>query len=152
MKNIFIIMTALMIAMCGCKSHKNQASNNTMQPKFEENVEWQLVTIRGKRVEYKEDQRHVTISFNPEANNVSGCSGCNRYFGTYEANISKGLLSLGEMNSTKMACPEPFMKLERQYLSALQKVDRYDMGEYELKLYQGATEVLGFEKVQKEAE
>lgn len=146
MKKLFLISTIILLTVGGCKCTKKTAANN-MQPKFEAQEEWELVSIRGKKVSYEEGQTPVTIFFNPEAETMGGRSGCNRYFGSYK-NSTDGHLSFGEIGGTKMACPEPFMKLERQYLQTLNKVDHYDLGEYQLILLQGETELLKFDKAE----
>lgn len=147
MKKTLITLTVSFAILCGafsCKSQKKVATSN-VHTEFETKEVWELVSIRGKQVKYSEDQRHITIQFNPEAGTVNGCSGCNRYFGNYQSSPD-GKMTLSEMNGTKMACPEPFMKLERQYMPILQKVDGYRLGEYTLELLQKENIVLVFEK------
>jgi len=60
--------------------------------------------------------------------------------------LGNGKLALSEVSSTKMACPEPFMKVERLYLPVLNKVNGYKLGEYTLELLQGNAVVLTYEK------
>jgi heat shock protein HslJ len=58
------------------------------------------------------------ITFVVEGDQLSGSSGCNRYFGGIEE-ASTGELSLGPLGGTRMACPEEAMALETRYLEAL---------------------------------
>lgn len=59
-----------------------------------------------------------------EGDQLSGSSGCNRYFGRIEE-PSTGELSLGPLGSTRMACPEEEMNLETRYLEALANTEGY---------------------------
>lgn len=51
---------------------------------------------------------------------ISGHSGCNRYFGSYELNGQ--VLTISPLGATRMACPEPAASLEIAFLEALQSV------------------------------
>lgn len=136
-------MAALSFLACGCKSHKSAVVN--ADPKFQPEEVWVLTTIRDKAVTYAEGQRICTITINPEAGTFNGCSGCNRYFGNFK-DLGNGKMELSEWNGTKMACPETFMALERNYMQQLHKVDGYVIGEYTLELMQGDKVVLTFAK------
>jgi len=48
---------------------------------------------------------------------ATGTDGCNNYFGGYT--LSGASLTFGPMASTQMACPEPRMKIESAWLTAL---------------------------------
>ena len=148
MKRLLLLSTITLLALGGCKSHKQEAVVNAV-PSLEETDTWQLTKMRGKKIDYAESQQPVSLKFNPEAGTISGRSGCNRYFGTYAA-TSSNLMTFGEVGSTRMACPDSFMRLERQYLQSLSKVDHYELGEYGLLLLQGETVLLEFEKMNPE--
>ena len=134
----------LLLLAVGCRSHKEQVVLNA-KPQFDHEVVWHLTSVRGKAVKYAEGQKTITLQVNPEAGTISGCSGCNQYFANFTS-TPDGVLSIGEMNGTKMACPEPWMQAERQYMQALHKVTHYRLGEYQLELMQGETVLLTFEK------
>lgn len=61
------------------------------------------------------DDARVDLIFEDDA--VSGTSGCNRYFGSYEVN--GGSISFGTLGGTEMACDPALMQLESAYLAAL---------------------------------
>lgn len=138
------LLCALTFGTFSCRSHKSTVIINA-QPKFETETVWDLVSVRGKKLNYDQDQKTATIQFNPEAGTISGCTGCNHLVGNYK-DLGDGKLLLSEVSCTKMACPEPFMKIERTYLPVLKKVDGYKLGEYTLELLQGETVVLTYEK------
>jgi heat shock protein HslJ len=76
---------------------------------------------------------------------VSGTSGCNSYFGTYEAH-DDGRLSIGALGGTEMACEEPLMALESAYLAALGGVERFTVDDASLTL-DGEVRLVFFEEV-----
>ncbi len=147
MKKIHTLIPAILIALAGivgCSSNKNSVVINAT-PAFEQNVEWQLVSIKNKKVYYEEEQPHATIVFNPETGQIAGISGCNHYFASYR-DLGNGKIEFGVIGSTKMACPEAFMRLENNYYNTLAKVDGYRLGEYTLELLSGETVVLTYDK------
>jgi heat shock protein HslJ len=73
----------------------------------------------------------VTIAF--VEGRVAGTGGCNRYFASIEEG-SAGMVTLGPVGSTMMACPDEAMALERTYLERLGKVTQYGYRDGELAL------------------
>jgi heat shock protein HslJ len=55
---------------------------------------------------------------------IVGSAGCNRYFTSVE-DQGRGGLEIGQVGSTRMACPEPLMQQERSYLEQLERVRRF---------------------------
>ena len=49
---------------------------------------------------------------------LAGLGGCNRFMGSYKLDGDK--IAIGPLASTQMACPDPAMKQERAFVSALQ--------------------------------
>jgi len=76
--------------------------------------EWALVELG--RDEPVSDIVEITLSFHE--GKVTGVGGCNRYFATVTSS-SPGMLAFSGMGTTRQACPEPAMSLERRYLSTL---------------------------------
>jgi heat shock protein HslJ len=68
------------------------------------------------------DAPEITISFDDDK--VTGSGGCNRYFAAV-AGDTPGELVFSGMGTTRMACPEPAMDLERAYLKTLAGASRY---------------------------
>lgn len=140
------MICATILALAGCRSHKESMPVQAV-PQFDSEVWWQLSTLRNKDVKYESGQQPITLNINPEASTANGRSGCNRYFCNYKLSEKSNFIKFSEINSTKMACPEPWMTLELQYLQSLQKVDHYRLGEYQLELLQGENVILSFEKI-----
>ena len=66
---------------------------------------------------------------------VSGFSGVNRYYGSYE--VDGESIKIGPLASTRMTGPAELMEQERQYLEALEKATRYVIVDGALTLYGG---------------
>ncbi len=63
----------------------------------------------------------LTITFNDSTKQVSGFSGCNRFFVSYTLNNLS--LKFGELSTTKMLCGEDANKLENILLKAIGKAN-----------------------------
>jgi heat shock protein HslJ len=61
-------------------------------------------------------QTEITAEF--MGDQVAGSSGCNRY--TASITVNENYIEVGPIASTMMACPEPIMKQEQEYLQRLQ--------------------------------
>ena len=144
-KLLFPLMMTI-VALCGCGSQRDVVVN--AQAEFVASDIWVLVSIKGKEVTFAEGQKRVSIHVNPEAGTFGGNNGCNRYFGNFK-DLGEGRMELSDINATKMACPEAFHKIERNYMQLLRRCDGYSLGEYTLDLKQGETVLLTFEKVVK---
>ena len=70
---------------------------------------------------------------------INGNGGCNNFFGSLET--SNGDLSVGELGSTRMACPPEIMDREMAFMNALQDATQFEVGEDSLQLL-GAGNVL----------
>lgn len=51
---------------------------------------------------------------------VSGHAGCNRFFGSYTLDKSKGTITIGPLASTKKACEKSVMDAEWEFLKKLE--------------------------------
>ena len=77
-----------------------------------ENATWRLTTLPGRTPPPADDRNAVTVSF--EAGRVHGFAGCNQFMGSYTLEGDK--LVLGTLAGTMMACPEPAMSVENDFL------------------------------------
>ena len=71
----------------------------------------------------------VTVTLAFEDGRVVGTDGCNRYHGSYT--LEDGVLRLGKLAATMMACPDAIMRQARAFNAALERVRgaRIDDGE-----------------------
>ena len=66
-------------------------------------------------------QTEITAEF--LGDQVAGSSGCNRYTASYT--VTENYIKIGPIASTMMACPEPVMEQEQEYLQRLQNADSF---------------------------
>lgn len=88
-----------------------------------------VTNLEGKAV----TENAPDLNFSVLENQISGSTGCNRYFGTYAIDLYA--LSFSELGSTKMVCPEPQMNTEFVFMSALGNTGSYSLEEGTLTLY-----------------
>ena len=74
----------------------------------------------------------VTLLFSE--NRISGKSACNRYSAQISESDEPGSIHIGHSMGTRMACPEPLMAIENQYLTALARVTGFSFGSGRLAL------------------
>ena len=139
-RNLIVVLVAVVLllvglVLAGCSL--SPADSSTLA-----GTQWVLVTLGGKA-----PLAGATVpSAEFTADQISGSTGCNHYFGTYEASGSD--LTLGAVASTEMAClqPEGVMDQEQAFLAALASVTSYRLAGAGLELLDGAGNVvLSFE-------
>jgi heat shock protein HslJ len=69
------------------------------------------------------EDAEITLAI--EAGRISGKSACNRYSADIEEGDNPGDISIGPAMGTRMACPEPLMEIEKQYLEMLAQVTSF---------------------------
>ena len=83
------------------------------------------------------------IQFKAENKSVGGNGSCNRFGGTFT--LMNDSLTIGQLFSTKMFCAE-VQETENLFLSSLQKVNRFELKEDRLILFQDDSPLLEFYK------
>jgi heat shock protein HslJ/membrane-bound inhibitor of C-type lysozyme len=81
---------------------------------------WRARTLNGAALP---PEAEVTLEF--AGDRLFGKSGCNRYFSG--VTLTGEGLALGAGGGTMMACPDPLMAIEQQFLAALPSVTRFDL-------------------------
>jgi heat shock protein HslJ len=129
-KTLIIAVMALALLLAGCGSSPAESPSL-------EGTEWVLVTLRGET-----PLPDTAPSAEFSADQISGSTGCNTYFGTYE--VSGGELSIGDVASTEMWCMEPegVMDQEQAFLAALASVASYRLAGERLELLDGTGGVI----------
>lgn len=82
----------------------------------------------------------VTAQF--DGKQMSGDSGCNRYFTAYVAKPATGTMKLGPVGGTRIACEGAANDVEQAYLSALANVQQYRATSDSLRLLGAGGKVL----------
>ena len=104
------------------------------------NTYWKLTSIGGEPFRHEGEGREPHLMLVGELR-ARGRTGCNSFTGGYETYADA--LRFDNMAVTQMACVTG-MDVERQFLDALDRVDRYDINGESMVLYAGEDEVLGF--------
>ncbi|MGL4993018.1 MAG: META domain-containing protein [Bacteroidales bacterium] len=121
MKKIFLFVAALAVfGFSSCKSTSNNKSAdfnvNTMDGR------WNVVELNGQEVtSSKEDGPFMLLNFSE--GRLSGKGGCNITNGNILLDSTNATsIKFPQVMTTMMACPEPQMQLEQNYLRALNSV------------------------------
>lgn len=114
---VYLSMVAVVAAMSSCVSTKNLAQVSDL------GGEWNIIEINGTAVVPAPGQSFPYVAFETNTGRVYGNSGCNRLMGSFDTNAKPGELTLGQVGSTRMMCPD--MTLEKNVLSALSQVKKY---------------------------
>ena len=85
---------------------------------------WQVETIQGERLV---EGSSVTMTFDPEADNVGGSGGCNSYGAPYT--LTGEGLAIGDPTYTEKACNAPLMTQESAFLKALAGITMFSVDE-----------------------
>lgn len=93
-------------------------------------TEWQLREVRAAESLDLQDLR-ITADFREQQ--IAGHAGCNRYFAPL-TDEGRGRIAVGPVGATRMACPEPQMRVEQAYLGLLAQVEWFGFGLGELML------------------
>ena len=131
MKNIARVSIALLIlitiSITACGTNTGNLENKT----------WVLESYGNKgNLKAVLEDTEITVTFDSEKGQVSGSSGCNSYGGGYDLDQDK-LTIPGPLMGTAMACPEPIMEQEMEYLKALQEAESYKIDSNQLQITSG---------------
>lgn len=140
MRDAALLALAILV-LPACADEGGGSDGPSTDPDDLTGVTWRLDDATLKELA-SPDAGPVVVSLVFADGQVSGTSGCNSYFGTYEAD-DDGSLSIGALGGTEMACEEPLMTLESAYLAALGGVVGFSVDGGVLTL-EGADVRLGF--------
>ncbi len=115
--SVFAAGALLLMASCGAS--RNAASVTAL------NGEWNVVEAGGQNTVKSQNDEQPFMGFEVKSNKMYGSSGCNRMFGSLNADARKGTMSFGGVGSTRMMCAD--MTTERLVLDAVNKVAGYEL-------------------------
>lgn len=110
---IFFMLFLAGLAFVNLKGMKNPSDTAISTAADLAGTAWRATHIGEMRLQ---DDAKIVVQFDAD-NSIAGDSGCNRFFGDYE--LVDGLLKIGLLGSTRMACPEPANSFEISFLQAL---------------------------------
>lgn len=115
----------------GCGKSKTTNVSKTIAIDFG-SWRWKLVELNGIKVE----SSTAFIEFTSAEKRFAGNAGCNRMFGKFETNGDK--IKLSEIGTTKIFCSqEGVMKLESDFIKALENANRFEQISDSLNFYAG---------------
>ena len=88
-----------------------------------ENRPWRLVSYANAQSETVTAQEEPAAVITFEDGGVGGTSGCNSFFGSYT--LDGDFIAIEQIGSTLMACPDPLMQQEQDFLAALSAAAGY---------------------------
>ena len=149
MKNLTKILLSLLavLTITACTSTATQSPCRPVTLSLDKDQIWQLTLINGRQL--PNDNKTVTLSFNPEAGIFRGQTACNFYAGSYSlgnpASNGRHALSIDFLGSGSVQCPEADMNAEERFLATLKKANYILLNENTLSLFQNEKEILHFE-------
>jgi len=99
-------------------------------------VHWRAVSVGDQAIA---EDSGVFIQFEVDGS-VNGNSGCNNFFGSLEKSDSG--IGMGQLGSTRKACPGPAMSLEATFLEAITQTDDIKSGGGTMRLLDSDGDVL----------
>lgn len=131
MKKLLHLLPFILVILwlgAGCTVQKNDLASEVESIK---DAYWSLISLEGQDVQRPQNTNTAYIRFEEKDNDVYGFTGCNKFFGKYEANDKNVVLS--ELGTTRMACPD--MEQENKFMEVLGRVDSYRLSSNMLTLY-----------------
>ena len=129
------------IAQSGAKQEFKEIKNQK-EPKNKgdvslENTNWALDSYgTSDNLSKLLEDTEITIRFIKNSGEFQGSSGCNSYFGNYE--VDGNLLTIQQpIGQTEIACTEPIMEQEVEYLAILQDAESYEITDDQLQIICG---------------
>jgi heat shock protein HslJ len=137
MRNILL----LLIVLSACKP-SNKIGELVGVPKERplENTYWVLVEINGQPI-VRDNSKKLFIQLNADTKSMIGFAGCNRLSGEYTLSGKK--LSFRTI-STRTFC-ENEMKIEDEFIQAVNKINKFTISEHELFLMEEKNILLKFQ-------
>jgi len=128
-------------AAAGCTSNVTPSPNATITSPTSstlqlEGTTWKLTSL-ATETGMNNTLPNTTITAKFDDGNVTGSSGCNRYFGSYQVNKTE--IQIGQVGSTLMFCTDPdgVMIQESSYVLLLKNVTSYTISDNALTLSDG---------------
>jgi putative lipoprotein len=121
---VIVISLLLMISVSGCTADPSGTDSTPMNINQSlTGTAWWVEDIDNKGVI---DMSHTTIEFTDDGE-VTGDTGCNRYFGSVE--IVATDIEFGPLAGTRKACGVAMMRQESRFFQAMGEVSRWEIAE-----------------------
>ena len=138
MKESILIFLALITIIYGCSTKETEGFKINLLHDI-----WALESIEGEKIIIDETIKNLPmIEIYVKEERVHGNTSCNTINGKVE--IDKNQIAFSDIITTEMACPGD---LEQRFLSALQRVNNYNIEKLRLFLFEDEKELLTFRKI-----
>lgn len=123
----YIIALVLSLFLSSCATEKKESEPTVKAPRF--SGYYTLSSIDDTPVA----KQGITFNIESQKRRITGFSGCNSYNAAFT--LTKDKLEITDPLSTKKACPQEAMTLEKKVFKNLVKVNRYTLKDRTLTLY-----------------
>lgn len=130
LKPLLSLLATLIIASCASSPFTPPAAPPSLSPTLSKDQTWQLVKLQGRTV--PPHAKATTLSFNPEARTLRGQTPCNPYSADYS--IHNSTLTIQNLQSSSLLCPEADINAEKRYLATLKKCTQISLSSSTLSL------------------
>ena len=127
------LLAGAAMALAACSNHPAGTTAMVTTEQLQGSA-WQVNTVNSSEV----GDALVTLNFH-EPGRLAGKAACNNYMASYT--LEDDNFTVKTSGVTMMACPQPLMKLEQQFLDALDAVNQADLSEDGQLILSGADDV-----------
>ena len=138
---IISLLTFLSFCLVTCKSPESLPETPKTTGVGIKGKYWKLVELNGHPVLQGENLKEPFLRLHPDTSSMQGNTGCNSFFGTYEAGPGDRLV-FSKIGVTEMACNP--MKSESGLLQAFRQTDSFAVINDTLVLRQGSLPLARF--------
>lgn len=149
-----IILGVFPLFLVGCQLNKKTSDKSSedmeitdIQQKMIEGKRWKLKELKGKKMNFKENQEgEIYFTLKSSENSINGFAGCNNFFGEYELK-GNNKIKVSNIGMTLMACPDLDID-ETDFINTLEAIDTYQINNETLQIKDNRGKVLAvFEAV-----
>lgn len=136
MKTFTIILFSLLLNSCGATQDSTSNLNPDMQKATQTlNGDYKVTLLDNQSI-----IQELTLVFDSTTKRVSGFSGCNNFFGSYEINNDN--ITFSNLGSTKKFCQEDANVTEQNYLKVLENTTNFKIEDNIITLLNNETVLL----------
>lgn len=138
---LFAFMLSLLMSNCAPKAN----STKTYSPSLLHDI-WVLSEFPAIGKEWKKSAASVPqLEFFVSEERIVGYTGCNQLSGHLKSDDKN--IDLDKLASTKKSCENEVMQFENKFIAALKKVNRYEIKNLKLYLFENQTLMMVLNKV-----
>jgi heat shock protein HslJ len=113
---LHLLLASAVLALTACTGQSTSGAHTMIEENQLRGDAWSVTSLNGEPV----GDATLTLNFH-QPGQLAGKAACNNYMASYMQSKDSFTIKPGGM--TMMACPQPLMTLERQFLDALKGVN-----------------------------